>query len=129
MRRKAAFAIVLLFSMSTAFPIVASVIDVTSQRVLGYLDVCIAVILVVLSIYLIMKRKDKKIRLSNRLFNIYKAMASIPLVLMVIYFLDLGIKWDILLIGLAWRFWLISFILSDLMILFKKRKQQEIIAY
>ena len=34
-------------------------------------------------------------------------LSSVPLLLLVLFFIGVRVKWDILLIGLAWRYWLL----------------------
>jgi hypothetical protein len=41
-------------------------------------------------------------------FRVYRGLAAVPLVLLAVFFVAAGaIKWDVLLVGLAWRAWLL----------------------
>ena len=68
------------------------------------------------------KRSANKRKGSRKLtINIYKVIFSIFLILLVAFLMELQIKWNILLVGLTWRFWLLSLILEELVALYRKR--------
>ena len=115
------------FGISTLFPIVASVTNISAYRLVGYLDVSIACILFIQAIFVYISRSKSHIKGSRKLtINIFKTLFSIPLLLLVLFFLAAPIKWDVLTIGLAWRFWLLSFVLEDLVHEFQKAHPKDI---
>jgi hypothetical protein len=103
-----------LFRISLAFPIIASITSVESLPAwVGYLDVAVAFTLVMLMIAIraMAKNKiaDQAVRASYR---IYRLIANVPIVLLGVFFLfGDRIAWQILLPGLAWRAWLLIYIL------------------
>lgn len=112
-----------LFAVSTLFPIVASVVN-QSGRVMpiaGVFDVGIALIcflLFVLLVVLVDKPTGQpELRISQRI-NEY--LASIPLLLIALYFLGPGLNWEVLLIGLGWRFWLLAMVTPYLVTALRK---------
>jgi uncharacterized membrane protein YhfC len=102
------------FALSLTFPVTASITNI-SVTTIRYIDILIALILVALALIIHVKRSPHKQKGSRKfIINLYKALLSIPIVLLMLFLLNLSIKWDVLLIGLAWRFWLLSLILEDL---------------
>ena len=105
---------ILLFAVSTAFPVVASLVhaeDLPSW--VGRIDVGLALLFVIAAFALDGLNKEKPsehvIRTSYR---IYRAMGTLPLVILVIFFLlGSAIRWEILLPGLAWRAWVFMYML------------------
>ena len=104
----------ILVSVSLIFPVVASLVQQTSMPSwIGVLDVILAftVVLMMITIAAISRgRIDTLIEQVS--YRVYRRLVNIPLVLIVLFFVigDL-IKWDVLLIGLAWRLWLLLYIL------------------
>ncbi|WP_112747833.1 hypothetical protein [Pseudochryseolinea flava] len=102
------------FLISLAFPIAASLTNIASSSI-AYTDIIIAIILIALSLFIHVKRSPHRRKGSRKfIINLYKGIFSIPMLLLIVFITSPGIKWDILLIGLAWRFWLLSLILEDL---------------
>jgi hypothetical protein len=102
------------FVVSIAFPIVASGLD-TRSRLLGYADVALALVVSILGIMIRLKRREIRSKGTRRLtLSVYKVLFSLPLVLLVAFLVGVKIKWEILLVGLAWRFWLLSLVLEDI---------------
>lgn len=102
------------FAVSIAFPIVASLFT-TEQRPpwLGLLDILFAAAFVIAAIA-IDNAYHAKITNPDKLrsFAVIRALASLLLVLMVAYFFLAGrIDWEVLLIGLAWRMWMVVYAL------------------
>ncbi|MGQ0601938.1 MAG: hypothetical protein ACT4QE_09615 [Anaerolineales bacterium] len=99
-----------LFGLSTLFPIVASLRDATQFPVwVGVVDVTLAFVLVgwlILAGALTQgKHDDTAERLS---FCVALGAAQLLLVLLAIFFAAGDqVKWDVLLPGLAWRAWLL----------------------
>jgi len=109
------------FLISLIFLIVASVIN-CSYGLTEHIDPFIALILVILAMVIYVKRSANKRKGSRKLtINIYKVIFSIFLILLVAFLMELQIKWNILLVGLTWRFWLLSLILEELVALYRKR--------
>jgi hypothetical protein len=102
----------LLFIVSTAFPISASLISVSSRpRWMGVADVIIAFtwVFVVFGIETLTHEKPSD-EIRKKSFTVYRAISILPLMLIVIYFLSGDrVDWEILLIGLGWRSWLAIF--------------------
>ena len=99
--------------ISTAFPIVASLWSADAPTWVGILDVILAFVAVGLAfrvVTLAEKRvDDRAIRLSYR---IYRGLAGVPLALLVLFFVAGDhIRWHVLLVGLAWRAWLLMYTL------------------
>ena len=103
-----------LFFLSLTFPITAAATNISSS-VIAYSDVLLALILVGISILIHIKRSSHKRKGSRKfIINLFKILFSIPIILLVLFLMNLKIKWDVLLIGFAWRFWLLSLIIEDL---------------
>jgi hypothetical protein len=115
--RRGRFLVVLgavLFSISTAFPVVASLVEQERFPVwIGLLDVTLAfslVLMTVVSATIGRGRVDDHARHAS--YRVYRLLANLPLVLLVVFFVfGEWIKWDVLLIGLAWRMWALLYIL------------------
>jgi hypothetical protein len=111
-----------LFAISTAFPVVASVLapqDVPAWA--GIIDVGIAVLLVGLAFLAdAVARGRIGNHIIHRSYRIYRAMAVLPLVLLVVFFLfGNSIRWEVLLPGLAWRAWLLIYALPSALALWE----------
>ena len=102
----------LLFAISTAFPVIGGVIpSETLPAWIGIADVMLAFVLVVVafSTEVLVKGKiaDEVVHDSYRL---YRSMAILPLLLLVLFFLvGDALMWNVLLPGLAWRYWLLLY--------------------
>jgi hypothetical protein len=100
-----------LFAVSTAFPIVASLMPIEeAPRWLGVADVVIAFALVATGIYLVSRHQEPAGgRIAETAVAVLRAAASVFLVLLVLFFLvGDDVKWQVLLPGLAWRAWLFA---------------------
>ena len=102
-----------LFVVSTAFPVVASILSVPAPRWLGLLDAVVAFALVGVGIAIATKvPRGFSIGVIEASFHVYRSGATLLLVLLVVFFLAGDrIKWLILLPGLAWRAWLAAWVL------------------
>jgi len=102
-----------LLVVSTTFPVAASILAVPAPRWLELLDAVVAFALVGVGIG-IAARVPAGFRAGviEASFGIYRSGATLFLVLLVVFFL-VGdrIKWVILLPGLAWRAWLVAWVL------------------
>jgi hypothetical protein len=113
------------FLTSLLFLIIASVMNF-SYGFIEYTDILIALVLVILAIVIYVKRSTNKKKGSRKLtIGIYKSIFFVILILLLLFLIDLRIKWNILLVGLAWRFWLLSLILEELVDLYRKRDPQK----
>lgn len=101
-----------LFIVSTTFPIVASVWPMGRVSIwAGMVDVGLAFVLVLLAMWIEARGRggvdDRTRRASHRG---YRVVMSVPLVLLVTFFLAPHVfRWDVLLPGLAWRAWLLCY--------------------
>lgn len=111
-----------IFFISTLFPVVASILPVTTVPTwIGALDVFIALIVVSLLATATTKARGKiSETVKETSSNIYQFLAGIPLLLLAIYFIfGDKIHWEILLPGLAWRAWAFLYSLPSMVALWK----------
>jgi hypothetical protein len=109
-------AFVEVFAVSTAFPVIAALLEPGSvPQVVGLLDVAIAAITVVVAFAL-----DGRVRADvtdadrAKAYRWLRIGAVVLLVLLGTFFLTPGLfAWDVLVIGLAWRAWLITWVLPS----------------
>ena len=101
------------FAVSTAFPVAGSVLNLDPPpRWIGIVDVGVALALVVLGIAIVAKMRALGTDVIGLAFRAYRAAASVFLVLLALFFLvGGGINWSVLLPGLAWRAWLLAYVL------------------
>jgi len=106
-------AYVVLFIVSTAFPIAASLMpDDAISRGMGILDVTVAFLLLVAGITIVSTKPPASADADQRAVRWYRHAGTVPIVLLVIFFTaGSHVRWDILLIGLAWRAWLLMYTL------------------
>lgn len=102
----------LLFGVSSAFPVIASLIDATRlPRQLGWLDVAVAAALVIAAARTVARYQtlvtdaDRVVawRHSQRFFHI------VPLMLALFFVAGDRIDWPVLVIGISWRTWLLLY--------------------
>ena len=100
-----------LFALSTAFPVVASLIPAKAvSRGLGVADVAIALALLMTGVYVVSTTPPASAETDRRAVSWYRHVGAVPIVLLVIYFTASSlVSWDVLLIGLAWRSWLLMY--------------------
>ena len=111
-----------LFVISTAFPVVASVLRNPAPRWLGIADVAVAALLVCQG-FLIAARGSAKADpgVQDLSLRVLRGGANLFLVLIVVFFLaGHRVKWDILLPGLAWRAWLFVWALPGALALWRR---------
>ncbi len=115
------------FAVSLIIPIVVSLTNLPLFGFIGYIDALLAIILLVLSIIFHINRPNKRKKGSRRIIaNIYKALLTVPVILAGLFLLGLRLKWDVLLLGLAWRFWLLASVLDDLVQTYKKTNSRNL---
>ena len=103
-----------LFAVSTAFPITASFLGFDrAPRWLGVADVIVAAALCATAMLLGMRaRRGVADRHRLAAFHISQGVLSVIPVLLVAYFvLGNSLNWTVLVIGLAWRAWLLFYTL------------------
>ncbi len=103
-----------LFSVSLAFPVFASLTTTESFPLwVGLLDGGLAIGLAILMIVITtITRGQMSSQAALASFRIYRILAHLLLVLLILFFLfGDRIKWAILLPGLAWRVWLLVYVL------------------
>lgn len=105
---------VMLFIMSISFPVAASLVEQERFPVwVGLLDVTLAFSLVLIMVVIAAigrEMMDEHVRYVS--YRVYRFLANLPLALLIIFFVfGNRIKWDVLLIGLAWRMWALLYIL------------------
>jgi hypothetical protein len=105
---------VVLFAVSTAFPIVAAVLpgDV-APPLMGALDVGLAALTVIVAVTL-ESRSRETVTEGDRAaaWRVTRLGTTSLLALLVVFFVAPStFRWDILLVGLAWRAWLLIWVL------------------
>jgi hypothetical protein len=103
-----------LFAVSTALPIAASVSRMEKPPTwIGVLDVSIAGALMVVA-FVTMARGGGRIdeRVRDTSYRAYRASSNVlPLLLAAFFLLGDRLEWDVLVIGLAWRAWVLWYVL------------------
>src|SRR6476619_6043390 len=108
--RRLGVAFIFLFTVSILFPIIVSVMAKSDAVLIipGFFDVAIAISCFILfAILYKITAKDIDDKILRRTKKIVEYIAAIPLILIVLYLTGVKTRWDILLIGLGWRFWLL----------------------
>ncbi|HEY7591346.1 MAG TPA: hypothetical protein VH723_10155 [Candidatus Limnocylindrales bacterium] len=122
---RAGSAFLVLFAVSTAFPILASFFQAEAlPSPLGPLDVAIAVATILLGLAIEAGFRDSATDEDGLLaWRVVRILASVPLVLLAVYLLRPDtFRWDVLLVGLAWRVWLLVWILPSLAAALRARR-------
>jgi hypothetical protein len=112
------------FGLSLIFPVVASLIPAEQlPQWVGLLDVGVAITTMVFMLA-VTAVADKKIADVDRqqAYQITLALSHLLLALLVIFFVAGGlIRWNVLLPGLAWRFWLLFYALPSIKAVWRLR--------
>ncbi len=114
---------IVLFVLSSLFPIFASIINKDGRifKFAGYFDVLIAVLCFLLYVKITLaKEQYDAIPVITKARKLTEYAASLPLILILLYFFNIEVNWTILLIGLGWRFWLLILIIPHLVAIFYK---------
>lgn len=104
---------IVLFAISTAFPILAGLQREPAPAPLGLLDVGIAALVALLG-FTIEALSRPAVTDAHRAmaWRVLRSVAGALLLLLVVYFVQPGLfRWDVLLVGLAWRTWLLVWVL------------------
>ena len=108
---------ILLFAVSTAFPVVAGFQNTeTPSRWLGFADVGVAGLLLAVTVT-VASRVRSQVTDDDRLiaFRASQALFSVIPVLLIAFFIAGDrIDWQVLIVGLAWRAWLLLYTLPYL---------------
>jgi hypothetical protein len=102
------------FGVSTALPVIAAIYPAEQLPAwIGVFDVALAVVVVLAAVLLDTLARgqidDHAIHVSYR---VYRIAAALPLALLVVFFVvGEQIRWNVLLPGLAWRAWLLLYLL------------------
>jgi hypothetical protein len=103
-----------LFCVSTVFPIIASIIPADQlPGWIGIVDVVLAFVVVILGLAILSIAGNKVQSLDIQAsYQGYRALGTVPLILLVIFFIAGDrLLWNVLLLGLAWRTWLLVYTL------------------
>jgi hypothetical protein len=115
--RRLGVACAIAFAASSAFPIVASLMTVSEMpRLLGIADVAIAAVLVAIALTT-QSRGTALVRDDHRqtAYVVIRAGSAAALVLLALFLIGRPqIKWDVLVVGLVWRGWLLVHVLPAL---------------
>jgi hypothetical protein len=110
-----------MFVISAAFPVVASLLRSPAPRWVGIADVVVAVVLVCQGFLIAATgtaRADPDVL--DLSLRVLRAGANLFLGLIVVFFLaGEHVKWDILLLGLAWRAWLFVWVCPGVIALWR----------
>jgi len=105
-----------LFLVSAAFPVAASLLDRPS-RWLGLLDVAVAALFVCVALTLGIRYRER-IETVDRAAAVEASqliLAVVPLLLALFFIVGDRLNWNALVIGLAWRVWLLLYVLPAFM--------------
>jgi len=111
------------FGVSLLFPILGSVLNRQGEvlPVAGSLDVLVAFAAFAAFVFLSAAGKHQgREGLGEPLLRLLPYISSVPLLLIGLYFLGVRLNWEILLIGLGWRYWLLLSALPYLLAAFRK---------
>ncbi|WP_128547807.1 hypothetical protein [Larkinella soli] len=116
---------IILMLISCLFPIVGSIVNQAGKVMptAGIVDVSLA--LAFLLLFIALKRHPPADQLGqsslDKARKVSEYLSALPLMLIGLYLLNLTINWNILLIGLGWRFWLAIQALPYLICAFEKK--------
>lgn len=99
-----------LLSISFLFPIIGCVPELSGNfpPIMGVIDVSIAFLCFSFYLYLYKTHSNKSRDFpARKMVNLMSEIMNIPLLLLLMYFLGAKLEWEVLLIGLGWRFWLL----------------------
>lgn len=113
---RAAQAFVALFGVSTALPVVAALLPSSATpAVLGAIDVIVAAAVIVTGFVIESAARVQVTDGDRRVaWRVVRILANVPLLLLILFFVRPDIvRWDVLLVGLAWRTWLLLWVLPS----------------
>ena len=103
-------AFIFLFTVSLLFPVIASVANKSGKvlKIPGIFDVAIALTCFIVFMVLYIKHaKHIDGEVIARTKKNIEYIAITPLILIALYLIRVNLRWEILLIGLGWRSWLL----------------------
>ena len=113
--RSLAIATAVMFGISTVFPVVAALSSDAAAlpRIVGVADGILAFALVILAMILHVRTQAKVTRdAQEAAYRAYRVLMHVILALLAVFFLfGDRIAWNIGLVGLAWRAWLLLYTL------------------
>jgi hypothetical protein len=118
-----AIVFIIFLAVSYSFPIIASIVNKQGSvlPIIGSLDVFVAIVCFVLFILISqIVKQQKNISLNIKTQTITQYISSMPLLLIILYFMGIKLNWQILLIGLGWRYWLLIIAIPYLVAAFQK---------
>src|SRR4030095_2365218 len=117
---------VALCALSTAFPVVASlIVDDRTPRWLGVADVIVAAAFCGTAIFLAMRVRNA-VADRHRLWGLrlgQLVLGVIPVLLFAYLVIGGHLNWTVLIIGLAWRAWLLLYTLPFLLVALQQRSE------
>ncbi|MEO8289352.1 MAG: hypothetical protein ABI670_23340, partial [Chloroflexota bacterium] len=109
----------------TAFPVVASLMPASSVAGwIGVVDVALAGVVLIASVAADAaarsRHKTTPASVVQSSYRTYRALGLVPLLLLVLFFLFSNqVRWEVLLPGLAWRAWLLMYVLPSVLLLWR----------
>lgn len=110
---------------STLFPLAASLMEAERVlRLVGVADVVLAFVTVMLGLIIVHKAGERfGPDVVGACFRAYRVGAGMLLVFLVVFLLTgEGLRWNVLLPGLAWRAWLLAYVLPAALTLWHREK-------
>lgn len=118
-----------LFIISLLFPITASVVNQENEVYItgGIFDVAVAGLCFILYVCLSTGNKIPADRASlQQLQHMNQYILSIPLLLIVLFLTGIQLNWQVLLVGLGWRSWLLAVALPYLLSIFNNQPAHQV---
>jgi hypothetical protein len=103
------------------FPIVASLIPAEElPPFMGILYVVLVFLMVLVGMAITLAARDKvSHQVEHATYDAYRSLAVVPLILLVLFFVvSERIRWEVLQPGLAWRSWLLRYVLPSAIALY-----------
>jgi hypothetical protein len=115
-------ATIVVFAVSTLFPIAAALAPIDAPLWIGIIDVILAASLFLLLILLHREVGQTSQEARARTYEVCRWVAALPLLLFVVFVLGVRIKWEVLLPGLGWRGFYLVVALPSLLSLAQRKK-------
>ena len=113
-----------LFVLSCGFPIAASFIRASETPAwIGWLDVNLAFVVLAIA-FMVFSIGNRRVDQAARevTFTLYRVLANATIFLLILFFLvGERINWAVLLPGLAWRAWILTYVLPSAVTLLRGR--------
>lgn len=124
-RFKCSVLFIILYITSFSLPVLGSSPSISFDN-MPLLELAVASVLFALSLLISLLRRKRKIKSKSMVISAYRMLFTFPMILLCLYLIQIEIEWDILLIGIAWRLWLLTFILEDLIDSIRRRRRYKI---